>query len=175
MNRGYVVCTGCGGRGGNGIGLGPCAQCNGAGRRELDDAMLSELRERASCVSGSEVEGLLNALEAVEKRIALDESMHRLEMEGANKRANNAEVEQERIRAFWSDVSRAALDAMPHFSNSHAAALRLIREAVRLRELLPEAILDQKAAADLLQSQGENKIAVEIRLRVQAEEQALKA
>ena len=64
MNR-TVTCGLCGGRGGM------CSPCGGSGRRKLDDPMLAELRHRSTYVSGSEVEGLLDALEAAEDKIDL--------------------------------------------------------------------------------------------------------
>lgn len=50
-----------------------CKRCKGSGRVPVDEALLKELRTRVICVSGAEVEALLNKIDSLRnelKRIA---------------------------------------------------------------------------------------------------------
>ena len=67
-----VACGKCGGTGRSPL---SCPSCGGSGKRELDDAMLAELRGRVVCVSGSEVEGLLDLIDAERKSARLAEDV----------------------------------------------------------------------------------------------------
>jgi len=140
-----VTCGGCGGTGrARMTDSTPCCRCAGTGSRTIDDTMLAELRERVVCVSGAEVEGLLDMIAALRVQISNVMKCHEEAAQlhaAAEKRATDAE-------AYWGDVSRLVQNLMPHMSNTHAGAKRIIERYGEMEKRLADAEKHDAETAD---------------------------